>query len=90
VSIYQAFLVDGPVGGQHFGLVTAHPLPDVLLVAPTPEGVGPLDGWLIVGTERTETPVLDGQCTYELDVAASIISDDRGIVIYSYAESESS
>lgn len=83
---YHVFLVDGPLGGERFGLHSVK-IPDLLYIAKLEGLKGPIDGWALVGTERTppEHPYPE-QASYELDAGASMVQATRGILIYAWID----
>lgn len=94
----HVFLVEGPLGGEQFGIAAKH-VPDLVYVARTPDGIaGPIaDEWMIVGTD-TSPPFhpFEGQVTYGLDRTASLLSPhevhrdmEQGIAIYAWVDPES-
>jgi len=93
--VIVAFCAEGPLGGVQFA-IGARNTPDLIYVAPTPEGVtGPIDGeWMLVGTDLIppEHP-WPGQIAYELDRIASLLRPhptyegmEEGTAIYAWVD----
>jgi hypothetical protein len=88
---YHVFLVDGPLGGETFGLSLREgsKLPEHLTFAPMPPDTpGIVAGnWAMVEWGKGPSYVFPGSAKYQFDPVASIMRATRGMVIYGYVES---
>jgi hypothetical protein len=89
---YHVFLVDGPLGGETFGLSLREgsKLPEHITFAPMPPDTpGIVAGnWAMVEWGKGPSYVFPGSAKYEFDPGASIMRAARGIVIYAHVEAE--
>lgn len=93
MSDYHVFLVDGPLGGETFGLsIGSRTLPERLAFGKMPDGMrGVIGDWVLLppyepfDDSAPPWPVL---VEYEFDPGASIMRAARGIVIYAHVEAE--